>query len=162
MKKIDLGQTITILANVGVIAGIVFLGFELRQNNEILLANSRVALGVGDLGLLDRVIGNPRLWINLANSEMTDEEKVQLSAYLISFLRNYELSWFQYQSGALDEQTWSSNQSAIVDMLSYSESRKWWQSFREFDFDAEFAAHVDGLLKDEPLRTSITDIRAFD
>ena len=41
MKKLDLGQTITILANVGVIAGIVFLGYELRQNNENLLAESR-------------------------------------------------------------------------------------------------------------------------
>jgi len=33
MKKIDLGQTITILANVGVIAGIVFLGIEVQQNS---------------------------------------------------------------------------------------------------------------------------------
>ena len=32
MKKIDLGQTLNTLANVGVIAGIVFLGVELRQN----------------------------------------------------------------------------------------------------------------------------------
>ena len=32
MKKIDLGQTIQILANVGVLAGILFLAFELRQN----------------------------------------------------------------------------------------------------------------------------------
>lgn len=32
MKKIDLGQMITILANVGVIAGIIFLAIELRQN----------------------------------------------------------------------------------------------------------------------------------
>ena len=30
LKKIDLGQTISILANVGVIAGIVFLAVELR------------------------------------------------------------------------------------------------------------------------------------
>ena len=29
MKKIDLGQTIAILANIGVIAGIVFLAVEL-------------------------------------------------------------------------------------------------------------------------------------
>ena len=36
MKKLDLGQTITILANLGVIAGIVFLGIELQQNNEAL------------------------------------------------------------------------------------------------------------------------------
>jgi len=35
LKKIELGQMITILANIGVIAGIVFLGFELQQNNEL-------------------------------------------------------------------------------------------------------------------------------
>ena len=34
MKKIDLGQAITILANVGVIAGIVFLAVELGQNTQ--------------------------------------------------------------------------------------------------------------------------------
>ena len=44
MKKIDLGQTITILANVGVIAGIVFLAIELRQNNEYMAANARYDL----------------------------------------------------------------------------------------------------------------------
>jgi hypothetical protein len=41
MKKIDLGQTITILANIGVIAGIVFLAVELNQNNQLLEAQTR-------------------------------------------------------------------------------------------------------------------------
>jgi len=36
MKKIDLGQTIGILANIGVIAGIVFLAIEVRQNQRVL------------------------------------------------------------------------------------------------------------------------------
>lgn len=35
MKKIELGQTVSVLANIGVIAGILFLGFELRQNTLI-------------------------------------------------------------------------------------------------------------------------------
>jgi len=33
MKKIDLGQTISILANIGVIASIVFLGIEIRDGS---------------------------------------------------------------------------------------------------------------------------------
>lgn len=41
MKSIDLGQTITILANVGVIAGLIFLGYELHQNNEFLEQQER-------------------------------------------------------------------------------------------------------------------------
>jgi hypothetical protein len=36
----DFGQTITMLANVGVIAGIVFLAFELCQNNSLLRAQA--------------------------------------------------------------------------------------------------------------------------
>jgi hypothetical protein len=43
MKKIDISQTIQILANVGVIAGIVFLGVEIRQNNETLVIQARLA-----------------------------------------------------------------------------------------------------------------------
>jgi len=39
LKKIDLGQAIGILANAGVIAGIVFLDMELRQNYELVVAN---------------------------------------------------------------------------------------------------------------------------
>jgi len=39
LKKIDLGPAIGILANAGVIAGIVFLGMELRQNYELVVAN---------------------------------------------------------------------------------------------------------------------------
>lgn len=41
MKRIDLGQTITLLANLGVIAGIVFLAFELQQNNRLLSAEAQ-------------------------------------------------------------------------------------------------------------------------
>ena len=42
MKKIDLGQTIQILANVGVIAGIVFLATEVRQNQASLEEANRL------------------------------------------------------------------------------------------------------------------------
>ncbi len=42
MKKLDLGQTIGILANLGVIAGIVFLGYKLRQNNLLLRFESDI------------------------------------------------------------------------------------------------------------------------
>ena len=48
MKKIDLGQTITILANVGVIAGIVFLAVEVRQVGEQLIQDG----GDGGCGIV--------------------------------------------------------------------------------------------------------------
>jgi hypothetical protein len=44
MKKIDLGQTITILANLGVIGGIVFLAFEIRQNTAQMRAEAAYSI----------------------------------------------------------------------------------------------------------------------
>lgn len=41
MQKIDLSKMASILANVGVIAGIVFLAVELHQNNELMEAEAR-------------------------------------------------------------------------------------------------------------------------
>ena len=41
MNKIDLGQTMNTLANVGVILGIVFLAFELRQSQLVGRAQTR-------------------------------------------------------------------------------------------------------------------------
>ena len=42
MKKINLDRTIQIIANVGVIAGIVFLGMEINQNNEAMAVQARL------------------------------------------------------------------------------------------------------------------------
>ena len=64
LKKLDLGQSIGILANVGVIAGIVFLGLELRQHNELMEAEASMATHQGGQESLAQ---NPALTSVLAN-----------------------------------------------------------------------------------------------
>jgi len=44
MKKIEVGQTVNTLANVGVIAGIAFLALELQQNNALIEAESLASM----------------------------------------------------------------------------------------------------------------------
>jgi len=44
-------ETAEVLGVVGIIAGIVFLGFELRQNNELMEAETRRGLLEINLGL---------------------------------------------------------------------------------------------------------------
>lgn len=58
MKKIDLVQSITILANLGVIAGIVFLGYELRQNNDLLGVVMRADSFDRQVSMIDVVLNN--------------------------------------------------------------------------------------------------------
>jgi hypothetical protein len=53
MKKIDLGQMVSIFANVGVIAGLIFLGYELHQNNEFLEQQERYTFLQNVIGFTD-------------------------------------------------------------------------------------------------------------
>lgn len=44
MKKIDLTQSISIFANLGVIAGLIFLGYEIRQNTAQMRADASYSI----------------------------------------------------------------------------------------------------------------------
>ena len=61
MKKIDLGQTINTLANLGVIVGIMFLAIELNQNNQLPKNEARYNLQLSRSGELDDLRRNPDL-----------------------------------------------------------------------------------------------------
>jgi len=61
MKKIDLGQAANTIANLGVIVGIAFLVYELRQNNEILELEAYRTFNDRALSDLDLMVSNP--WI---------------------------------------------------------------------------------------------------
>ena len=86
MKKIDLGHTIQILANVGVLAGIAFLAFELRQNNEFMAAQERFNRLTIVAGSATLVADNERLAEVLSKAEsnpndLTNAERTRLLSY---------------------------------------------------------------------------------
>ncbi len=81
MKKIDLGQTITIFANVGVLAGLLLLAYELQQNNEFLSAQARADREVVRREFFGRYMENPaliRVTVKTRNGEPLDEEEQYL------------------------------------------------------------------------------------
>ncbi len=135
MKKIDLGQSISILANIGVIAGIVFLAVELQQNNELLSAQARserVSLRQADTALL---IQTPELVTAVLkhqrDEQLTDYEELIFSNYLNFIFTNFENVYMESQRGLIEEDSipvdsWRSNfhGSGDFDMLEYWNAQK--------------------------------------
>ena len=106
MKKIDLSQTITILANIGVIAGIAFLAVELRQNNELMRAAARDAQNTRIQEYVEQVYMVPGLAeITLkARSEtpLTEVEQFKLLSRQGRRLRGMEAQWREYVEGTVE------------------------------------------------------------
>ena len=105
MKKIDLGQTITILANVGVIAGIVFLAIELRQNNELLGQQARIASNEQWIASLEGLLDDPGL-IELLSADPKSLDAGDLSRHRIMGVHTFaqwEFQWGEWRRGGLNE-----------------------------------------------------------
>jgi len=94
MKKIDIGQLLHTLANAGVIAGIIFLAMELRQNNELLQLEAKAILVenlqdgwyqiVSDPGLAEIFIKDR------SNETLSEVEEMRLNAYWMGMLLRRE------------------------------------------------------------------------
>lgn len=67
MQKMNIGQSISILANIGVIAGIIFLGYELRQNTYAIrgttvhgISDQSLQVALADVAPDPTVVGEAR------------------------------------------------------------------------------------------------------
>ena len=108
MKKIDLGQTIGILANMGVIGGIGLLALELAQNNDLLTAQARSTRAAIRNEIRTIYLQNPDLIQVLYQAKrgetLTEEENYQLRALMGITLNNLQYVYVEYQEGLISEE----------------------------------------------------------
>ena len=135
MKKIDLGRTIGILANVGVLAGILFLAVELRQNTESLDESRRLAAAnayqaraftfasqslsnVQSPEMVEALVafeaaggqGQPAV----AFATLSPQDQIRIRAYYLARVVIYDNNYYQYRNGYLDEDRYGSIDAPII------------------------------------------------
>jgi hypothetical protein len=114
VKKIDLGQTIGILANIGVITGIVFLAVEIRQNKDQLAAQTRNAIYELRSGLERDLINNVGGIAELGAKErrgeaLPDVEESRLLSRRFNMLRGFEYMVQENPVGAIVQAGYMAN-----------------------------------------------------
>lgn len=107
MKSHNLGDAIQILANLGVIAGIIFLALEIHQNSEQLAGQSRYNYYQGraqvyhslalDQGLADI------FQRKLTGEALSPVEELRISSFFTGNLTLWEYEYDEYQRGLISE-----------------------------------------------------------
>jgi hypothetical protein len=147
MKKIDLGQTAAVLANLGVIAGVLFLALELQQNNELIEAEGRLNRSKQVIETWNTLVTHPELALLLVKDrteeQLTDAEEIVLNAFWMTSL--YSMQW-QFQEKLEMHQL--STFGLIVD--TYGSMRRAWKgngpgaaSSGRSNFDPEFIRFME-------------------
>lgn len=155
MKKVDLGQTLNTLANVGVIAGIIFLAYELNQNNEFLELEAKATRVQIMLDGWELIASDPELVALMMKDrnreELTATEEMQLNAYWMGYFIRRE---WQFENVA--EHFGQQTNSFLRLYQAYSSMRRAWEgaaggavSAGKDNFSPEFVAFIERELASE-------------
>ena len=151
MNSSKINDWLTLIANIAVVGGIVFLAIEISQNNELLRSESRQTLVANDVTSLIANIENADVFAKLVSAgELSAEDQIRLSFMYTLDLRNREFEYFQYTNGLLDEETWLAYRHVILINHSTGLGRTWWDEIGRGIIDPEFAELVDKLLVNAP------------
>jgi hypothetical protein len=140
---------LTLVANVGVIVGLIFLALEIRQNTEV--ARSAVDLEIAAMGtdFHMRVAENPALarayYIGMRDPDsLTEDERIQLNYLIPGVFLLMEGAHKQFIRGFLPEEGWTPYEGLISHLLENPIVRDWWINSSTV-FSQEFETVVENL-----------------
>ena len=161
MKKIGIDQTITIAANIGVIAGIIFLGFELRQTQKAMQSQAFQTRALDAISwsldmAKEESLGRIHILIEsgkLDPSSLTESEW-QIAYFLLDGARlDVDNEHYQYENGFLDSGFYYG---VTVPMIKHYAPI--WRDFGIREGRPEFRREVDRILTDTSPSSSMTDV----
>jgi len=126
VKISKLNEWLTLLTNIAVVAGIVFLAVEIQQNNELLQSQVREtqAVSIQAATTLDQdfllVLGSDpvtaKMWSTYlrAPETLAEDQLIQSSYLMASLLRRLESIYLQKRLGSLSEEGWMSRQPLFI------------------------------------------------
>ena len=149
MKKIDVGQTITILANLGVLAGILLLVYELNQNRQMMEAQTRHEVAQGIVDQLSELALNPDLsdleYRGRCETLESREDARRFFIFINSRMRYWEDVHYQYRQGLYDESEFLPFREAWRAFIQPRAVRENWNRIKA-GFSSEFVREIDALI----------------
>ena len=103
-----LNQWLSLVANFGVLIGIVFLAIEMRQNTAMMQAQTRDAMTEKQMTFYSQILASPETTENFLTTsgyvQNFDLALAQSNNLYRSQLRMWENEWYQYQQGLFEDE----------------------------------------------------------
>jgi hypothetical protein len=135
-----------LIANLGVVAGIVFLAYEIQQNTVALEASSRQEFAAQDLAFLGTILDPSILATAVKKIEigetLSELESSQLKHRQHLNFHIFENAYYQYQKGALEQAEWKRYLNIMDTVICrHPPAQSMWQEFSGM-FEPNFAEIV--------------------
>jgi len=163
MEKLN--QWLTLFANVGVLAGIVFLAVELQQNTQQLklqsyqawqTANNEINMTMADLDLAAVASAGHQ-----DSTRLTRENYIAYAMFHLSMLQMAQTTHYLYLQGSLDEELWRAEMDRAAGVLSLRGVRQWWEAGGRTQVAPGFAEFIENFRVTKSRRWNWDENRGF-
>ena len=155
MNMAKLQEILSLIASVGVIASIIFLGIEMQQNTDMMRSQTRNAIVENQLSFYESITDNPQLAIIMTELRKDANfyangtpERLRYHFFVMSQLRMQENEWYQYQKGLFDQKefdsrvnTWRTNIAVPINAIIWTNIRG--------DFSEDFRDYLNAIMQSE-------------
>jgi hypothetical protein len=149
MSKLE--RWLTLVANLSVVAGIIFLAAEMRQNTAAVQAQTRDAITEKQMDFLLSIGTNPEAADVFSRGNQTGEFEVGTREFIMYFsmvqanLREWENSHYQYESGLFSADEFEARVETWRGSLTLPGFLETWARSRQ-RFSPSFRAEVDRMV----------------
>lgn len=156
MSLSDLASIGNFISGVAVLASLIFVGYQLRQNTQAVRAGASQAHSFNWQQITMPVIESvdfARIWrLGLDDIEcLTEDEKVRFYAFAGATLRFFEGARVQWRHGQLDPEHWHNVERTAIDFAATSGFRTYWAA-RHHWLSPEFQDWYNSLARNHALR----------
>ena len=134
-----------IVGATAVVATLVYLAIQIRQNTKVARSATRQAIAEMTINLNSDLIGDQSLgqsFLKDPESEpVEDGERLRLMARSYRLMRNWENIHYQYLTGMLSEDEWRGFRLNLKACLQWDSTNEYWRNERQF-FAETFQAEV--------------------
>ena len=149
--KIRIDQLFQVIANVGVVAGIIFLAVEIKQNTQSLNIGAYQQL-ITQIDSMARLrVQDPRLGSELNSAirtypdGVTDEEIFRINSLFFILTRHADLAYYQFEQNTLSESRLDSSVAPLRTFICTAAYKDFWKRADEF-LVLEFRQYIDSQI----------------
>jgi len=149
MKLDALNKWLTLLANFGVIGGLVLIAMQMNFTAETIRLQHDIDLNkgiaAGELAIMGDSAASAFSTAVFRPAELTDTELAQFWAYLHNVMLSAQNNWLAYQGGLASERSWAFARRQAAGFIGFRAGRIWWE-YDRFEYEPDFAKQIDAEL----------------
>ena len=151
MQKIDIARAMGLLANIGVLIGIILLIYELNQNRDMVRAQTRneISRTVIEIGQFwsDDATGD-LIERSLRGDSLTEGEQRKLRLWANSWIRLWENMHYQYREGLFADDEFAAVSNIIRRRMNEERPLRTWYCETKDGYSPVFVQELDRWLEE--------------